>query len=187
MVPTYSIELAIHQPLAFPLNNGGTITVSQEQEATGPGIVVLSSSLQVLHMNRRATDMLIQFERAAQSIGTERTVAAPLHQHCLDIMETFHARLGADNWEQFHQYRTIGDSTNSILLKGFALPDRRGLSHFRIVMLLFPHAQAPISGMRKMESSDRTFESDHVAGNSPYAIGHVSEMLPSSDMARLRS
>jgi hypothetical protein len=187
MVPTHSIELAIHQPLAFPLNNGGTITVSQEQEATGPGFVVLSSSLQVLHMNRRATDMLIQFERAAQSIGTERTVAAPLHQHCLDIMETFHARLGADNWEQFHQYRTIGDSTNSILLKGFALPDRRGLSHFRIVMLLFPHAQAPISGMRKMESSDRTFESDHVAGNSPYAIGHVSEMLPSSDMARLRS
>jgi hypothetical protein len=63
--------------------------VNQEQEATGPGIVVLSSSLQVLHMNRRATDLLIQFERATQSIRMERTVAAPLHQHCQDIMETF--------------------------------------------------------------------------------------------------
>lgn len=159
--------------------------MNQELEATGPGIVVLSSSMQVLHMNRRATDMLIQFERAAQSIGTERTVATPLHQHCLDIMETFHARLEADNWEQFHLYRTIGDSTNSILLKGFALPDRRGLSHFRIVMLLFPLAPEPISGMRKMEPSDRTFESDHVGAHSLHAI--VSEMPPSSDRARLRS
>jgi hypothetical protein len=42
--------------------------VNQEQESTGPGIVVLSPSLQVLHMNRRAIDLLIQLELTAVSM-----------------------------------------------------------------------------------------------------------------------
>ena len=116
--------------------------MNQEQEATGPGIVVLTPSLQVLHMNRRAMVLLNQLEYTAQSIGAERAVAAPLHQHCQDIIETLRARLGSNNWEQFHQQRTIGDSTHSILLKGFGLPDPRGLPHSRIVILLSPHTVA---------------------------------------------
>lgn len=41
--------------------------MNQEQEATGPGIVVLSPSLQVLHMNRRAMVLLNQLEYTALS------------------------------------------------------------------------------------------------------------------------
>jgi hypothetical protein len=119
--------------------------VNQEQEATGPGIVVLSPSLQVLHMNRRAMALLNQLEDIAQSIGAERAVAAPLHQHCRDIIETLQARLGSNNWQQFQQCRMIGDSTHSILLNGFGLPDRRGLPHSRIVMLLSPHTHGASS------------------------------------------
>ena len=123
--------------------------MNQEQESTGPGIVVLSPSLQVLHMNRRAMDLLNQLEHTAQSTGAERAVAAPVHQHCQDIIETLQARLESNNWEQFQQYRTIGDSTHSILLKGFGIPDRRGLPHSRIVLLLSPHTPAPLPGIRK--------------------------------------
>ena len=124
-----------------------------EQEPTGPGIVVLSPSLQVLFMNRRALVLLNQLEHTAQNIGTERDVAAPLHQHCQDIIETLQARLGSNNWEQFQQYRTIGDSPHSILLKGFGLPDRRGLSHSRIVMQLSPHTAQSIPEISREESS----------------------------------
>ena len=145
--------------------------MNQEQEVTGPGIVVLSSSLQVLHMNRRAMALLTQLERTAQSIGTERAVAAPLHQHCQDIIETLQARLGSNNWEQFQQYRTIGYSSHSILLNGFGLPDRRGLLYSRIVMLLSPHTPAPIPGISRRESSDGIFESDRLGADSPRAIG----------------
>ncbi len=105
--------------------------MNQEQETTGPGIVVLSSSLQVLHMNRRAMALLTQLERTGQSIGTEWALTAPLHQHCQDIIETLQARLGANNWEQFQQYRMIGNSTNTILLKGFGLPDQQGPAPFQ--------------------------------------------------------
>ena len=122
--------------------------MSHEHEATGPDIVVLSSTLQVLHMNRRALVLLNQLEHSGQSVGAGRTVAAPLHQHCRDIIETLQARLNSNNWEQFQQYSMIGGSTNRIFLKGFGLPDQRGLSYSRIVLLLSPHNQAPTPEMR---------------------------------------
>jgi len=123
--------------------------VNQEQEATGPGIVVLSPSLQILYMNRRAMALLNQLEYTAQSIGAERAVTAPLHQHCRDIIETLQARLGSNNWEQFRQYRTIGDSIHSILVNGFGIPDRRGLPHSRIVLLISPHTPTLLLEIRK--------------------------------------
>jgi len=129
------------------------IAVNQEQEATGPGIVVLSPNQEVLFMNRRAMVLLNQLEHTAQSIGTERDVAAPLRQHCQDIIETLQARLGSNNWEQFQQSFTIGDSPHTILLKGFGLPDRRGLSHSRIVMLLSSRAVQSIPEVSREESS----------------------------------
>ena len=143
----------------------------QEEKATGPGIVVLSSSLQVLHMNRRAMALLTQLERTAQSIGTAQAVAAPLHQHCQDIIETLQARLASNNWEQFNQYRTIGDSSHTILLKGFGLPDRRGLLHSRIVMLLSPHTPAPMPKIRKRKSPDAISKGSQLGADSARTPG----------------
>lgn len=145
--------------------------MNQKQEATGPGIVVLSPFLQVLHMNRRAMALLNQLECTAQSSGAERAVAAPLHQHCQDIVETLQARLGSNNWEQFHQQRTIGNSTHSILLRGFGLPDSRGLPHSRIVILLSPHAPVPMPGISGRESLEEISERGHLGGAPPSAIG----------------
>jgi len=145
--------------------------VNQEQETTGPGIVVLSYSLQVLHMNRRAMALLTQLERTGQSIGTEWALTEPLHQHCQDIIETLQARLGANNWEQFQQYRMIGNSTNTILLKGFGLPDQRGLPHSRIVILLSRHSPASMPGISRRESPEEISESDHFGADSSRAIG----------------
>jgi hypothetical protein len=145
--------------------------MNQEQEATSPGLVVLSASLQVLHMNRRAMALLKHLEGTEQSIGTERTVVAPLQQHCQDIIEAMQARLASNNWEQFQHYCTIGDSTRAIVLKKFGLIDRRGLPHSRIVLLLSSHTTASMSEIRRMESSDKIFENGHLGADLPQAIG----------------
>jgi hypothetical protein len=116
-------------------------------------MVVLSASLQVLHMNRRAMDLLARLVQAPPQIGTASALAKPLHQHCQDIIETMSERHASNNWEQFHQSRTIGDSSHRIFLKGFGLPDRRGLSHSRIVILLSPHDLSSIPGSSRRESS----------------------------------
>jgi hypothetical protein len=152
----------------------GAIAVNREQEATGPGIVVLSSALQVLHMNRRAMDLLDHFTPAAEKLGTKPALAAPLHQHCEDIIQTLQSHLASNNWEQFHQYRVIGESNHKILLKGFGLPDRRGLPHCRILILLSPHISASSSAssleISRMKSPGGVSERDHLGSDSPRVI-----------------
>ncbi len=119
--------------------------MNQEREVTGPGIVVLSSSLEILHMNRRAMALLRQLEGTARHIEAAQALPTSLQQHCRDIVEALQEHLASNNWKHFHQYRMIGNSTYPILLKGFGLPDSRGLSHSRIVLLLSRHIPAPLS------------------------------------------
>ena len=145
--------------------------MNQEQEVTGPGIVVLSSTLQVLHMNQRAMTLLTPLERTAQSIETERALTAPLHQHCQDIIETLQVRLASNNMELLYQNRAIGDSSHTILLKEFGLPDRRGLPHSRILILLSPHTPASMPGISRREFPEEISESGHFGADSPRAIG----------------
>ncbi|HSN05066.1 MAG TPA: hypothetical protein VLS44_08775 [Nitrospira sp.] len=119
--------------------------MNHERELTGPGIIVLSSSLEVLHMNRRALALLTQLEDSTKRIGAAQALTAPLHPHGRDILETMQERLASDKWAQFQHDHTIADATHPILVKGFGLPDRRGLSHSRIMMLLSAHNPVPLS------------------------------------------
>jgi hypothetical protein len=144
--------------------------MNQGTETTGPGIVVLSTSMQVLHMNRRAMDLLTQLARAEQRVGTDRALATPLLQHCRDIIEILQERLASNNWMQFHQDRAIGNLSHTIVLKVFGLPDRRGLAHSRIVMLLHLHTPA-IPGISGMESLGEISGSGQLGAVSPQAIG----------------
>ena len=141
--------------------------MNQEQEATGPGIVVRSPSLQILYITGERWPCSISWMQRAE----QRAVAAPLHQHCQDIIETLQARLGSNNWGQFQQYRRMGNSTHSILLKGFGLPDSRGLPYYRIVILLSPHTHVPMPEISGRESLEKISESSHLAADSPAAIG----------------
>ena len=140
--------------------------MNQTQEATIPGIVVLSSSLQVLFMNRRAMTLLDHLEQAAQGLEPKQALPAPLHKHCEDIIEILRMRLASNNWEHFHQYRVIGELNHQILLKGFGLPDRRGLSHCRILMLLSSHPAVSIPGIDRMKSPGRVPQSVRLGSDS---------------------
>lgn len=144
--------------------------MNREPETTGLGIVVLSSSLQLLHMNRRAMELLTRLEHTAQSVGTAPALTAPLHQPCQEIIETMQKCLAWNNREQFHHYCTIGNSSYTIALKGFGLLDQRGLPHSRIVMLLYPHTPASIPEISGMESLDRISESSRFEVETSLAI-----------------
>lgn len=113
--------------------------MNQRDEAINPGIVVLSSSLQCLHLNRRAVTLLTQLERSGSRAGTDWNLTAPLHPLCHDIIATLRERLALRNFTPFYRYHAVGNSEQELLLKGFGLPDRNGLSHSRIVLLLSSH------------------------------------------------
>lgn len=141
----------------------------REPETTGLGIVVLSASLQLLHMNRRAMELLTRIEHTAQRVGTAAALTAPLYQPCLEIVETMQRCLAWKNWEQFHHVSAIGNSSYAIVLKGVGLPDRRGLSHSRIVMLLTPHIPLSVRGITRVEFSVGISETHRLGADVPRA------------------
>jgi len=121
--------------------------MNQKQETTGPGIVVLSSSLQVLHLNRCARTLL------AQSAETEQNGNGSLHQPCQDLLHTLPISLASKkNWEQL-QDRTIGHSRVTIFMKRFDRPNPMSQIPSKIVLLLSPQAQAAMPETSNRESS----------------------------------
>lgn len=103
-----------------------------------PGIVVLSSSLDLLHINKAAIQMLTQLRPSASRVGADQHLTAPLHSFCREIIAVLQERLTSRSFEPFRQYHAIGDSDRELLVKGFGVPDKRGLPYSRIVLLLSP-------------------------------------------------
>lgn len=109
-------------------------------QRAGAGIVVLSSSMQLLHMNRQAAELskLINMTdnggtppRAAQGV-----LPAVLTELCSEIMKALQVRTEAKDWEQFEVKRIAGNSKQPILLRGFGLPDKGGIQHARLVVTM---------------------------------------------------
>jgi len=103
--------------------------MNQVREPITPGIIVLSSSLNLLHINQRAIHLLTQLGRSASRLGADRSMTAPLPPLSQDIIETMRARLALNHFELFHCAHTIIDSERAILVKGFGLPNQNSLPH----------------------------------------------------------
>jgi len=109
-------------------------------QRAGSGIVVLTASMQLLHMNRQASE-LAQKINAAEHVGNAAKSAhgvlpAVLTELCGEIIKALHVRTEAKDWEQFEIKRVSGDPNQPVLLRGFGLPDRGGVEHARLVVTM---------------------------------------------------
>lgn len=109
-------------------------------QRTGSGIVVLSSSMQLLHMNRQATE-LSKLINMAENGGKPAKAAqgvlpSALTELCAEIIKALQVRTEAKDWEQFEIKRVAGNPNQPVLLRGFGLPDRSGIQHARLVVTL---------------------------------------------------
>lgn len=121
------------------LNTADQVETLAGQRA-GPGIVVLSATMQLLHMNRQAAELSKQIN-AAESGGKASKAAqgvlpTTLTELCGEIIKALHVRTEAKDWEQFEVKRVAGDPNQPVLLRGFGLPDRGGIQHARLVVTM---------------------------------------------------
>jgi DNA-binding CsgD family transcriptional regulator len=109
-------------------------------QRAGSGIVVLSASMQLLHMNRQASELAKKInavEHGGHSAKSAHGVLpAALTELCGDIVKALHVRTEAKDWEQFELKRVAGDPNQPILLRGFGLPDRGGVQNARLVVTM---------------------------------------------------
>ena len=109
-------------------------------QRAGAGIVVLSAAMQLLHMNRQASDLSKLINAAEHSGGSLKSahgvLPTALTELCGEIIKALHVRTEAKDWEQFEIKRVAGNPEQPILLRGFGLPDRGGVQHARLVVTM---------------------------------------------------
>jgi DNA-binding NarL/FixJ family response regulator len=109
---------------------------------TGPGIVVLSVTMQLLYMNQVAHDLTRQIHAAGQTKGPSSAahgvLPTALTELCRAVIDALKEKTEAKDWEQFHVTRIAASADGAILLRGFGLPDSGGLSRARIVVTIEP-------------------------------------------------
>ena len=110
------------------------------EQRAGSGIVVLTSSMQLLHMNRQASELAKKINASEQSGNTARSahgvLPTSLTELCGEIIKALHVRTEAKDWEQFEIKRITGDPNQPVLLRGFGLPDPGGVDHARLVVTM---------------------------------------------------
>lgn len=120
-------------PLADPAE-------SFAEQRAGAGIVILSSSMQLLHMNHQAAELSKQInavEHGGEGLKSAHGVLpTALTELCAEILAALQVRTEAKDWEQFEIKRVAGNPEEPILLRGFGLPDQGGIPHARLVVTL---------------------------------------------------
>jgi ATP/maltotriose-dependent transcriptional regulator MalT len=106
------------------------------EKRAGPGILLLSSSMQMLYRDRRTWELCAQINKLQNGTAANGVLPPAVAELAAEIMKTLQVRTEAKDWEHFRVKRIIGDPKRSVLLRGVGLPDRSGIQHSRILITM---------------------------------------------------
>ena len=91
----------------------------------GPGILMVSSSMQLLYSDRRIWEL---FGRIKPQEGKPLHGVLPpaVEGLCSEIIKLLQVRTEAKDWEHFRVKRVVGDPVQPILLSGVGIPEQHG-------------------------------------------------------------
>ncbi|MEK6642175.1 MAG: hypothetical protein E8D49_12870 [Nitrospira sp.] len=108
------------------------------------GMIVLSSSARILHMNGPARALMALFGTSHEHWPQMAPESTPsiITEFCLDVLAQLRRRIEAQDWTQFEMRRICHMVTPSLLLTGFGVPSASN-SEIRVVLTLTPLFSAP--------------------------------------------
>lgn len=158
----------------------GQMDAITDQRA-GPGIIVLSSSLQLLHMNRQASELCKKINKVEHSGDHSKqahgVLPTALTELSSEIIKALTVRTEAKDWEQFEVKRLAGASEQPILLRGFGLPDRGGISNSRLVITMEE------VGRRQQFNTDQAKERFQLTNREQAVVEHLAKGWTNKEIA----
>jgi len=101
---------------------------------SSPGILVLSRSLQLQYVNRRALELIRNIGQAITDSGLI-ILPTPLLDIRDQIQESLDARIEANIWEPFEMSRVVSHRRQRFLLRGFGHPNEVANRDSRIIIV----------------------------------------------------
>ncbi len=150
-------------------------------QRAGAGIVVLTSSMQLLHMNRQAAELskLINMTEngGAPAKAAHGVLPSALTELCAELTKALQVRTEAKDWEQFEVKRVAGNPNQPVLLRGFGLPDKGGIQHARLVVTLEE------LGRRQQLSTDQAKERFHLTNREQSVVENLAKGWTNKEIA----
>lgn len=106
------------------------------ERRSGPGIMVFSTTLQLLHVDPRAQELCRRITHTQHGTPARGVVPPVVMEFCLDIRKAIQARTAGNDWQQFQLRKLSGTVQRPILLRGYGLPDSSGIDMSRILIMM---------------------------------------------------
>ncbi|MEX5215692.1 MAG: hypothetical protein NW703_16210 [Nitrospiraceae bacterium] len=99
------------------------------------GLLVLSSSNRVLHLDEQASQFLGDLQRQEQR-ASANGLPPSVETFCSEIQDVLSDREEAADWRPFEVKRSVGQSPEALMLRAFVFPSRSSLAQTRILVTL---------------------------------------------------
>ncbi len=124
------------QRALFPTSKPNDQAEKVAGQRVGPGVLVLSPSMQLVHMNHQAWELVGRIGREENGKAVNGGLPAALMQVCAEIQSSFMNRTDTKDMEQLEVKRLAGNEDRPVLLRAFGLPDYNGNPQALILILL---------------------------------------------------
>ena len=102
----------------------------------GPGILMLTASMQMLYRDRRSSELCSRINRYHNGKAANGVLPPAVVDFCAEIRKALQERTAARDWEHFQIKRVIGDPARPVFLYGLGVPDRNGMQYSRILLIM---------------------------------------------------
>ena len=106
------------------------------ERRSGPGIMVFSTTFQLLHVDPRAQELCRRIVQSQHGTPARGVVPLVVMEFCGDIRQAIQSRTAANDWEQFQLRKLAGTVQRPILLRGYGLPDASGIDRSRMLIMM---------------------------------------------------
>ena len=119
------------------------------EQRVGPGILLLSVSLKLIHMNRRAWELSGKITQAQNGKAATGVLPPAVTQLCAEVITALRVRIDAKDWEQVQITRLVSPPNPPVLLRAFGFPDGGDAQRARILILMEDVARRKERGTEK--------------------------------------
>lgn len=102
----------------------------------GPGIILFSTGMELLYMNRAAWEMSAQIDRALNGQATDGMTMRGVVRLSHEILKVLQAKGDPTDWARIHFRGLIGAPEYPVLLRGHGIPDPEGIERSRILICM---------------------------------------------------
>jgi DNA-binding CsgD family transcriptional regulator len=148
-----------------PLSSDFIETIAEQR--VGPGILLLSSSLNPMHMNRRAWELSGKITQAQNGKAAAGVLPTAVTELCAEVVTAFQVKTNAKDWEQVQIRRLVRTPKPPVLLRAFGFPDRGGLQLARILILMEEVAQ------RRERAPEKARERFHLTAREHEVVSYL--------------